>query len=92
VAIPVIEAMAAGVPVVVSKPLLGSEAELSQDVGIVVENNPQAFANAIGRLLADRKLYERLKRKGLEKFSELEGSKMELREAKLYERILGGRV
>ena len=88
VAIPVIEAMAAGVPVVVSKPLLGSEAELSQDVGLVVKNNPQAFANAIGRLLADRKLYGKLKRKGLEKFSELDGSKMELREAQLYERIL----
>jgi glycosyltransferase involved in cell wall biosynthesis len=88
VAIPVIEAMAAGIPVVVSKPLLGSNAELSEEIGLVVENKPEAFANAINRLLKDGKLYSLLKRKGLEKFREIEGTKMERKEAGVYASVL----
>ncbi|HLC37902.1 MAG TPA: glycosyltransferase family 4 protein [Candidatus Norongarragalinales archaeon] len=88
VAIPVIEAMAAGVPVVVSKPLFGSNAELSEEAGLVVENTPAAFANAINRVLKDGKLYYGLKKKGLEKFKGIEGGKMERKEASVYAGVL----
>ncbi len=88
VAIPVIEAMAAGVPVVVSKPLLGSKAELSQQAGLVVENNPQAFASAIEKIVGNKKLFETLKKKGLAVFKRIEGSKMEGKEARLYASLL----
>ena len=88
VAIPVIEAMAAGIPVVVSKPLLGSKAELSEEVGITVENTPEAFADAIGKILSDGKLRASLRKKGLEKFKQIEGTKMEWKEAQVYAELL----
>ena len=88
VAIPVIEAMAAGLPVIVAKPELDPHPELASEVGLVVSNAPEAFADSIEKLLKDDRLYEELKRKGLRKFKEIEGRKMEEREAKIYERLL----
>ncbi|MEM4255197.1 MAG: glycosyltransferase family 4 protein [Candidatus Norongarragalinales archaeon] len=84
ISIPIIEAMAAGLPVVVSKAPYDPEREISGEVGLIVDNTPQAFASAIQRLLEDGKLYSRLKAKGLKKFKEIEGSKMEAREARIY--------
>ena len=73
---------------VVSKPLLGSKAELSEEVGITVENTPEAFADAIGKILSDGKLRASLRKKGLEKFKQIEGTKMEWKEAQVYAELL----
>lgn len=88
VAIPVIEAMAAGLPVVVARPELDPHPELASEVGLVIENTPEAFADAIAELLKDQELYSELQAKGLKKFEEVNGDKMELREAAIYDEVL----
>jgi glycosyltransferase involved in cell wall biosynthesis len=87
VAIPVIEAMAAGLPVVVARPELDPNPEFASEVGLVVENTPRAFAEAIKKLLGDKTLYEKLRKRGLEKFASIEGKKMEAKEAAIYEKL-----
>jgi glycosyltransferase involved in cell wall biosynthesis len=57
--IAVVEAIAAGLPVVVSA--AGAMPEIAGEAGIVVApGDTQAFAEAVGRLVADRALRERL--------------------------------
>ncbi|NYZ78494.1 glycosyltransferase [Candidatus Micrarchaeota archaeon] len=88
IAIPVIEAMAAGLPVVVARPELDPHPEFASEVGFVIENTPEAFAEKINLLLKDKKLREKLGRKGREKFAEIEGLKMEAKEAAVYKKLV----
>ncbi len=88
VAIPVIEAMAAGLPVIVARPELDPHPEIASEVGLVIDNTPEAFAENITRVLSDEKLRGELIEKGRKKFSEIEGSKMEAKEKALYEELL----
>lgn len=92
VAIPVIEAMAAGLPVVVAKTEFDPKPEIASEVGLVVENTPSAFADAIEDLLGDEILYGKLRNKGLRKFQEISGEKMEAREAGIYGILVKGRA
>lgn len=87
VAIPVLEAMCAQIPVIVSKPLEDGS-EIANEVGIVVENNPTAFETAINQLLSDKKLYAQLVAKGNTKMREINGAKMEEKEAILYKKLI----
>lgn len=88
VSIPVIEAIASGLPVIVSKPPLDPTPEISSEVGIVIENSPENFATVFNKILKDKLLYRKLRNKGLKKFKEIEGSKAEKEEAKIYSNLL----
>ena len=80
--IPVLEAMAAGLPVVASR--IGPIEEIVGDAGMLVENTPAAFAQALQRLLADPSLRRRLGAAGAARARTMDGRVMEEREAALY--------
>ncbi len=88
VAIPVIEAMAAGLPVIVSRPELDENPEIASEAGMVVENTPIAFANAIKKVLSDKNLRDKMIASGTRVFSGIEGKKMEAKEAAIYKGLV----
>lgn len=64
--LPVLEAMAQGTPVVTSSGT--STEEIAEDAGLLVDpNDPASIADAIGRVLDDNELAERLAHKGRER-------------------------
>ena len=84
--IPVLEAMAAGLPVVVcdTEPL----PEILGDTGLVVDKTPEAFREAFVRLLADPGLREELGAQARARAVELDGEVMEQREYELYQELV----
>jgi len=84
--IPVLEAMAAGLPVVASD--TDPIPEIVGGAGILVENEPQAFTDAFRKLLMDADLRQSLGRKARQRAVALDGGIMEEREAALYEAVL----
>ncbi len=85
--IPVLEAMAAGVPCIVcdTPPL----PEVLGGCGEVVANTPAAFTAALQRLCADRELWRRYAAAGRTRALSLDGVIMEKKEAELYRRLIG---
>jgi glycosyltransferase involved in cell wall biosynthesis len=61
--LPVLEAMAAGAPVVASR--RGALPEVAGDAALLVEPEAAALADALGRVLGDARLRERLREAGL---------------------------
>jgi glycosyltransferase involved in cell wall biosynthesis len=84
--IPVLEAMAAGLPVVVSdiEPLR----EIVGDAGLLVKNEHQAFAAALQTLLSDPDLRYTLGARARRRALTMDGALMEKREADLYRTLL----
>jgi glycosyltransferase involved in cell wall biosynthesis len=83
--IPVLEAMAAGLPIVASR--IPSIEEILGDAGVLVENEPAAFAAALRRLIADPGLRHEYGGRARRRASMMDGSVMEAREAALYETL-----
>ncbi|MBW2619512.1 MAG: glycosyltransferase family 4 protein, partial [Deltaproteobacteria bacterium] len=85
--IPVLEAMAAGLPVVASQtqPL----PEILGGCGLIAPNEAAAFRAAIKRLLADGDLALSLGRKAQARAESLDGQVMEEREVRLYRSLMG---
>ena len=86
--IPVIEAMAAGLPLVVAKPQWEEAPEQIGDIALIVERDPDAFRQAFMRLQSDPGLRSRLGQLGRARALELDGAIMEEREADLYREVL----
>jgi len=87
VSIPEIEAMAARLPIVISKPLWEKQPELVNQFAMTVENSPVGFREAFKKLLDD-KLRTKLGKEAREQFETMTGEKMELKEADLYKELL----
>jgi glycosyltransferase involved in cell wall biosynthesis len=88
--IPILEALASGLPVVIPKPDSGRE-EAIDDVVTFVDNTPESFREAFTKLLSNSALMAELEKKGVEKARQLNGSLMEEREALLYKDLLGSK-
>jgi glycosyltransferase involved in cell wall biosynthesis len=88
IAIPVIEAMASGLPVVVPRPFFEPEPELVGDVAMVVENTPRGFHEALRQLMEDSSLRYQLGKKGRKLAESISGDKMEAKERDLYLQLL----
>ncbi len=86
--IPILEAMAAGLPVVASKtsPL----PEILADTGILVDSCPEKFEKAFGMLIAHPEMRFTLGKNAQERAKTLDGALMEQKEIELYQAM--GRV
>lgn len=85
--IPVLEAMASGLPVVASE--VGAIEELLGDAGRIVQNDPEAFRTALQSLLSDPDKAAKLGARALQRARSLDGDEMEQREAAVYLGALG---
>lgn len=87
--IPVLEAMAAGLPVVVNEkePL----PEVLGESGLVVKNDTHSFSRAFKRLMSDKGLRKSLGEKARKRAETIDGSIMEKKEADVYKRLMKGK-
>lgn len=85
--IPVLEAMAAGLPVVASR--IGPIEEILGDTGVLVENESTAFAAALNTLVKSAALRQEMGARSAARAQTMGGHTMEMRESALYASVLG---
>jgi glycosyltransferase involved in cell wall biosynthesis len=88
ICIPVLEAMAAGLPVVVPQPWWEPVPELIGADALVVDGTPQGFAAAFRRLCDEPDLGPRLGSKGRQRHRVIDGRIMEVRESELLSKLM----
>lgn len=86
--IPHLEAMASGLPIVVTRPTWEREPEQLADVAVIVERRPDDLAAALSRLAEDRDHYANLAARSVRRAADLSGERMEAREREIYEAVL----
>jgi glycosyltransferase involved in cell wall biosynthesis len=87
--IPVLEAMACGTPVIASN--AASLPEVVGDAGLLIDPRvPEAWAEAIARVLTDGSLADRLRQRGLERAGQLTWERTARETLQVYEQLLGG--
>lgn len=84
---PVIEAMATGLPVVIPKPVVEFSDGL-EDVAVFTERTPEMFSEKIQTLLKDSNMYSEISKKSQIKAREFDGKKIEKREKEIYEELI----
>ncbi len=87
-AIPVLEAAASRLPVILPKHELEANSELIKDFAMIVDNNPESFRNAISNVLSDAQLRDKMIKAGLETVKKIDGDVMEEKEKQLYLKLL----
>lgn len=84
---PIMEAMASGLPVIIPFPKKEFSEGLENNV-VFTERNPENFAKAIKQVLDDDGLRKELVQKSLEKAKEFDSVVLEKREAEIYKEII----
>lgn len=84
---PVMEAMASGLPVIIPFPKKGFSEDL-EDVAIFSELNPKSFSEKFELLLNNSKLREKFAEKSFCKAIDFDSKKIEKREAQIYSDLL----
>ena len=87
--IPVIEAMATGLPVVIPYPKEGFSEGL-EETAVFTKNNEKSFAENIQKLLEREDLREKYSNQSLSKAKEFDLEKIEDREAEIYLELIKG--
>jgi glycosyltransferase involved in cell wall biosynthesis len=84
---PVMEALATGLPVVIPQPKSGLSDDL-QGIVMYSERKPVGFSHHINELLNDEKMRKQMKIKGLEKSKDFDSNKIEEKEAHIYSKLI----
>jgi glycosyltransferase involved in cell wall biosynthesis len=87
-AIPVLEAAASGLPVILPKQEFDPNPELIRDFALLVDNNPESFRDAIKKILADNNTYEKMIKAGFDTVKKINSDIMEEKEKDLYLSLL----
>jgi glycosyltransferase involved in cell wall biosynthesis len=90
VPIPVLEAMATGLPVIVTKPISGLSDGLEESV-VFTELNHESIKNEIIKLIKDNEYLTELSQKAQQKSLEFDGNVTEKREAQIYMELLSSK-
>jgi len=85
--IPVMEAMASGLPVVIPYPKEGYSEGLD-DIAVFSELKPESFSENFNRLLNDTNLRNKFSDKSLSKAKDFDNEKIEKRESQIYSELL----
>ena len=86
---PIMEAMATGLPVIIPYPKEGYSEGL-ENVALFTENNAKSFSGNIQKILENSDLREKYSEKSLNKAKEFDAEKIEQREAEIYSELIGG--
>jgi glycosyltransferase involved in cell wall biosynthesis len=84
---PVLEAMASGLPVVMSRHD-SSYSEIIDDAVVFVENDGKKFADVFKKILSNSEYKENLRRRSLETIKKISGEIMEQKEYELYQDLI----
>lgn len=85
--IPVIEALASGLPIIIPKPIEGLSDGLD-DCVCFSRLDSESFGNTIKEILNDKEFSQKLSEKAIEKSKEFDGMKIEEREAEIYRELI----
>lgn len=86
--IPVMEAMACGLPVVIPPPKKDYSDGL-EGIALFTNRDPKSFAKTLNHLLQNSELIKTISAKSLQKSSDFDNNIIEKREAKIYRDLLG---
>ena len=84
---PVMEAMATGLPVIIPNPIEGNSEGLD-GIAIFSKRDSNSFAININQVLSDNSLYKKLSKASQDKAKEYDSKIIELREMQIYEEII----
>ncbi len=88
--IPMLEAMACRLPLVLARPLWEDAPEAIGEDALLVERTPEAFREAFRKLQENPEYARELGEKAWKRFRPLRGEEMERQEAELYRELLQG--
>jgi len=86
--IPVLEAAASGIPVILPNQKFDPNPEIIQDFALLVENNPKSFKEGIEKILSDEEFQSKMIRDGLNSVKKINSDIMEKKERDLYLKIM----
>lgn len=87
VCIPMIEAMASGLPIVINEPIWGGQPEVVGELALLVKNTPEGYRQALQQLVDKPALRASLGKQVRERAFQYDGRIMEEKERDVYEQL-----
>jgi len=87
-AIPVLEAAASGIPVILPKQNFKSQPEIVEKFAMLVDNTAESFQFAIKEILSNELLKSKMQKEGIETTKKIRGDLMEEKEKELYLKVI----
>ncbi len=84
---PVLEAMACGLPIVMSKREHGQSEDIDDSI-YFVENDPKEFARAFSQIISDTTMQKSLRNNVLNRIRDIGGEQMENKELSVYQQLI----
>tara|TARA_B110001454_G_scaffold116532_1_gene108971 strand:- start:3581 stop:4711 length:1131 start_codon:yes stop_codon:yes gene_type:complete len=86
--IPVLEAAASGIPVILPKQNFKSQPEIVEKFAMLVDNTAESFQFAIKEILSNELLKSKMQKEGIETTKKIRGDLMEEKEKELYLKVI----